>query len=111
MRDLTVNEVEQVAGGAVIALPVLKWAGAAVLAAGALVAKHLRDVHIINQGADLCREGLDVSVKLQGASLSCKNKPNQGPSESLPGAQPNQGGGLWLPSPWRNSKERIDGTT
>lgn len=111
MRVLTVNEAEQVGGGVVIALPALKWAGATALAAGALVAKHLRDIHIINQGADLCREGLDVSVKLQGASLTCKNKSNQGPSEGLPGAQPNHGGGLWLPSPWRNTKERIDGTT
>jgi hypothetical protein len=111
MRVLTVNEAEQVGGGVVIALPAVKLVVGAVLAGGYLLSRHLKDVHIINQAADLCREGKDVTVKLKEASLTCKTNSNQGPSESLPGAQPNHGGGLWLPSPGRNPKERIDGTT
>jgi hypothetical protein len=111
MRVLTVNEAEQVGGGVVIALPAVKLVVGAAIAGGLIVAKHLRDLHLIKTGAELCREGMDVTIKTKDASLTCKSNSKQGPSESLPGAQPNHGGGLWLPSPWRNPRDRMDGTT
>ena len=77
MRTLTVNEAQEVGGGVVFALPVVKVAAGAVIAGGLILAKYLTEAEALKTAADLCREGSDASVKTKEVALTCTAKKPQ----------------------------------
>ncbi len=82
MRTLTVNEAQEVGGGVVFALPVVKVAAGAVIAGGLILAKYLTEAEALKTAADLCREGSDASVKTKEVALTCTAKKPQAPSKA-----------------------------